>query len=299
MTALPGESGASEPWREVAAGFFADRLAVAGLAIFCAIAFLAIFAPWVAPQDPYDLANLNLSDGRLPPGSRGTEGYMYWLGSDDQGRDLIAAIMYGFRVSLGIGVSSSVAALALGTAVGLAAAYLGGAAGAFLMRIVDFQLSIPAVLLALMMVALVGSGIDKIFFALVAVQWAYYARTVRGMAIVEMESDYVAAARGLRLGAARIVFRHVLPNCLPPLLVVVTIQIAAAIALEATLSFLGLGLPITEPSLGLLLANGFQYMLSGRYWMSVFPGLALLLMIVSINLVGDRLRELLNPRLSP
>jgi len=297
MSAPASEAGEREPWREVAAGFFEDRFAVAGLFVFGIIALLAVFAPWISPQDPYDLANLNLSDGRLEPFSTGTEGYFYLIGSDDQGRDLVAAIMYGFRVSLGIGVASSLAALVIGTSVGLTAAYAGGFAGDAIMRLVDFQLSIPAVLLALMIVALVGSGIDKIFIALVCVQWAYYARTVRGVAIVEMESDYVAAARGLHLGRARILFGHLMPNCLPPLLVVVTIQIAAAVALEATLSFLGLGLPVTEPSLGLLLANGFQYMLSGRYWMSVFPGIALLLMIVSINLVGDRLRELLNPRL--
>lgn len=285
------------PWRELVAGFFADRLAAFGFVLFVAIAILALFAPWLAPQDPYDLANLNLSDGRLPPGSTGSEGVFYFLGTDDQGRDLIAAIMYGFRVSLGIGAASSLAAMAIGTTVGLASAYIGGWLGDAIMRIVDFQLSIPAVLLALMMVALVGSGIDKIFFALVVAQWAYYARTVRGIAIVEMQADYVAAARGLCLGPMRILFSHLLPNCLPPLLVVVTIQIAAAIALEATLSFLGLGLPISEPSLGLLLANGFQYMLSGRYWMSLFPGIALLLMIVAINLIGDRLRDLLNVRL--
>jgi peptide/nickel transport system permease protein len=285
------------PWRDLAAGFFADRLAAFGFVLFVAIAILALFAPWLAPQDPYDLANLNLSDGRLPPGSTGSEGVFYFLGTDDQGRDLIAAIMYGFRVSLGIGAASSLAAMAIGTTVGLASAYIGGWLGDTIMRIVDFQLSIPAVLLALMMVALVGSGIDKIFFALVVAQWAYYARTVRGIAIVEMQADYVAAARGLCLGPMRILFSHLLPNCLPPLLVVVTIQIAAAIALEATLSFLGLGLPISEPSLGLLLANGFQYMLSGRYWMSLFPGIALLLMIVAINLIGDRLRDLLNVRL--
>jgi len=285
------------PWRELVAGFFADRLAAFGFVLFVAIAILALFAPWLAPQDPYDLANLNLSDGRLAPGSTGSEGVFYLLGTDDQGRDLIAAIMYGFRVSLGIGAASSLAAMAIGTTVGLASAYIGGWLGDTIMRIVDFQLSIPAVLLALMMVALVGSGIDKIFFALVVAQWAYYARTVRGIAIVEMQADYVAAARGLCLGPMRILFSHLLPNCLPPLLVVVTIQIAAAIALEATLSFLGLGLPISEPSLGLLLANGFQYMLSGRYWMSLFPGIALLLMIVAINLIGDRLRDLLNVRL--
>jgi peptide/nickel transport system permease protein len=288
---------AVSPWRDVVARFQSDGLAVFGLVLLLAILAIALLAPWIAPQNPYDIAALNLADGRLRPGSVGAGGRVYWLGSDEQGRDVLSAIMYGLRISLAIGVASSLVAMLIGTAIGLLAARLGGVGETLIMRLVDFQLSIPAVLLALVLVALVGSGADKIFIALVAVQWAYYARTARGTALVELEKDYMAAAQSLRLGPARITFRHLLPNCLPPILVVVTIQLAAAIALEATLSFLGLGMSVTEPSLGLLLANGYQYMISGRYWMSVYPGIALLLLIVAINLVGDRLREILNPRL--
>ena len=202
------------------------------------------------------------------------------------------------RISLGVGVASGVIALAIGTAIGLLAAYRGGWLDALIMRIVDLQLSFPAILVALILVAILGRGADKVMIALILVQWAYYARTVRGAALVERRKEYIEAARCLALPPSRIVFAHLLPNCLPPLIVVATVQVAAAIALEATLSFLGLGLPITEPSLGLLIANGYQYLLSGKYWISFFPGIALLLTIVSINLVADRLRDVLNPRLS-
>jgi peptide/nickel transport system permease protein len=188
--------------------------------------------------------------------------------------------------------------MGLGLAIGLFAAYVGGRTETAIMRLVDLQLSFPAVLVALLLVALLGRGVDKIVLALVIVQWAYYARTVRGNALVERRKDYVAAARSLGLGRNRILFRHILPNCLAPLIVVVTVQTAHAIALEATLSFLGVGLPQTEPSLGALIANGFAYVTSGLYWISLFPGLALLVTIVAINLVGDQLRDVLNPRLS-
>jgi len=190
-----------------------------------------------------------------------------------------------------------VLALTLGLTMGLVAAFAGGRIEALIMRIVDIQLSFPAILIALILLALLGQGVGKIIVALVAVQWAYYARTVRSAALVERRKEYVEAARGLALSRTRILFRHVLPNCLPPLIVVATVQVAAAIALEATLSFLGLGLPITEPSLGLLIANGYQYLLSGKYWISFFPGIALVLTIVSINLVADQMRDVLNPRL--
>ena len=165
------------------------------------------------------------------------------------------------------------------------------------MRIVDIQLSFPAILVALVLLAILGKGVDKIIVALVVAQWAYYARTVRASALVERNKEYVEAAKCLALGHRRILFRHILPNCLAPLIVVATLQTAHAISLEATLSFLGVGLPITEPSLGLLIANGFEYMLSEKYWISFFPGVALLVAIVSINLVGDQLRDILNPRL--
>ncbi len=221
----------------------------------------------------------------------------YWLGTDDQGRDMLSAIFYGLRISLGVGVAATLAALALGLTVGLLAAYFGGHVDSMIMRIVDMQLSFPAILIALVLLALLGQGVDKIVIALVAAQWAYYARTVRSAALVERRKEYIEAASCLGLSPGRIVFRHLLPNCLPPLIVVATVQVAAAIALEATLSFLGLGLPITEPSLGLLISNGYTYLLSGKYWISFFPGIALLITIVSINLVGDQLRDVLNPRL--
>ena len=210
---------------------------------------------------------------------------------------MLSAIFYGLRTSLGVGVMSGFIALCLGTCIGLGAAYFGGRVDTVIMRLVDLQLSFPAILIALMLLAILGKGVDKIIIALIAVQWAYYARTVRGSALVERSKEYIEAARCLAFSNRRIVFRHLMPNVLPPLIVVGTVQVAHAIALEATLSFLGIGLPVTEPSLGLLIANGFEYMLSGKYWISFFPGVALLITIVSINLVGDQLRDVLNPRL--
>jgi peptide/nickel transport system permease protein len=295
--AEPRVAAVETPFRRFVAEFAESKLALVGLAVFAVILLLAVFAPWITPQNPYDLAKLDLMDGRLPPGAQSMDGMTFWLGTDDQGRDMLSAIFFGLRTSLGVGVMSAIVALAIGAAAGLLAAYVGGRVDSLLMRIVDIQLSFPAILIALILLAVLGHGTDKIIAALVAVQWAYYARTVRGTALVERRKEYIEAARCLALSPARIVFRHLLPNCLPPLIVVVTVQVAHAIALEATLSFLGIGLPITEPSLGLLIANGFQYMMSGKYWISFFPGLALLVTIVSINLVGDRLRDVLNPRL--
>jgi len=210
---------------------------------------------------------------------------------------MLSGIFYGLRISLGVGVSSAVLALAIGLTVGLFAAYAGGKIEGFLMRVVDIQLSFPAILVALILLAVLGEGTWKVIAALVTVQWAYYARTVRGTALVERRKEYIEAALCLGLSHKRVMFRHLLPNCLPPLIVVATVQVANSIALEATLSFLGLGLPVTEPSLGTLIANGFQYMLSGRYWISIYPGVALIVLIVAINLVGDQVRDQLNPRL--
>lgn len=285
------------PLGRIASDFAASRLAVFGLALLGLILMIAIMAPLISPQNPYDLAQLDVVDGRLPPGSPSASGATFWLGSDDQGRDMLSAIFYGLRVSLTVGIASTVIALALGLALGLAAAYFGGWVETLIMRIADIQLSFPAILIALILLAVLGQGVLKIIVALVTVQWAYYARTVRSAALVEKRKEYIEAARCLALPPSRIVFRHMLPNCLPPLIVVATVQVAAAIALEATLSFLGLGLPITEPSLGLLIANGYKYLLSGKYWISFFPGVALLLTIVSINLVADQLRDVVNPRL--
>jgi peptide/nickel transport system permease protein len=291
-------SGAVEtPFRRVAADFAESRLALVGLATLILILIVAIGAPLVSPQNPYNLAQLDIMDSKLPPGGKSLEGMTFWLGSDDQGRDMLSAIFYGLRISLGVGTLATVCALAIGLAVGLIAAWFGGWVEAVIMRIVDLQLSFPSILIALVLLASLGQGVDKIVIALITVQWAYYARTVRGAALVERNKEYIEAATSLALPTPRILFNHLLPNVLPPLIVIATVQVAHAIALEATLSFLGLGMPITSPSLGLLIANGFTHLMSGKYWISLYPGIALLVTIVSINLVGDQLRDVLNPRL--
>ncbi|MFK7868336.1 MAG: ABC transporter permease [Roseobacter sp.] len=407
------------PAVRVARDFVESPLAVLGLVILLIVFLLAIFAPLIAPQNPYDLSEIRLEDSRQPPGSkqmtdpweadlalaidpgaagrteitfdpdapvdsavlswtavsdtdeitirlafspsldgfpmdplrldnlprgaeinvgekhsfrsfwtvspadleaftltpsrdlnapfelelsiRGTEGeaiMTYWLGTDGQGRDMLSAIMYGLRTSLAVGVVSCFFAMMIGLSLGLTAAFFGGKTETVIMRIVDLQLSFPTILVALMLLAILGSGVEKVMLALVIVQWAYFARTARSVALVERSKEYVEAAECLALSKSRIIFRHLLPNCLPPIIVVATVQVANAIALEATLSFLGIGLPVTEPSLGLLISNGFEFMLSGRYWISVYPGVALLITIIAINLVGDRLRDALNPRLN-
>ena len=285
------------PLRRFVSDFFESKVAVAASIVFGAVVFIAIFAPLISPQNPYDLGVIDILDGRLAPGAEGMSGMTHVLGTDDQGRDMLSAIFYGLRISLGVGVMSGAIAFCIGLSVGLSAAYFGGRVDTVIMRIVDLQLSFPAILLALIVLAVLGKGVDKIIIALVAFQWAYYARTVRGSALVERNKEYIEAATCLALSHTRIVFRHLLPNVMPPLIVVGTVQVAHAIALEATLSFLGVGLPVTEPSLGLLIANGFDYMMTGKYWISFFPGVALLVTIFSINLVGDQLRDVLNPRL--
>jgi peptide/nickel transport system permease protein len=277
--------------------FAESRTALAALGFVVVLAALALLAPLVAPQNPYDLAQISIMDNKLPPGSRGFSGLLYALGTDDQGRDMLSAILFGLRLSLAVGIVATACALAVGTAVGIMAAYVGGRLDTALMRLVDVQLSFPAILIALILVALLGKGVDKVVIALVSVQWAYYARTIRSSALVERRRDYIEAARGLALPRARIMFRHLLPNAFAPIIVVATVQFAHAIALEATLSFLGVGVPITEPSLGLLIANGYSYMLSGNTWIAFYPGVALLVVIAAINLVGDRLRDVMNPRL--
>ncbi|HVO90461.1 MAG TPA: ABC transporter permease [Casimicrobiaceae bacterium] len=288
---------AESPFQRIVADFIANPIAVFGLVLLAFIVLAAVLAPLISPQNPYDLGQIDVMDSKSPPLSKSASGATFWLGTDDQGRDMLSAIFYGLRISLIVGATSTVVALVIGLAAGLAAAYFNGRLETLIMRVVDIQLSFPPILIALILIAVLGQGTGKVITALVAVQWAYYARNVRGAALVEKGREYIEAARCLALSPSRIVFRHLLPNCMPPLIVIATVQVAAAIALEATLSFLGLGLPITEPSLGLLIANGYQYLLSGKYWISFFPGIALLLTIVSINLVADQLRDVLNPRL--
>ncbi len=280
-------------WREYAE----NRAALAALLVVIAILAAALLAPWFAPQDPYDLASLDLMDARRPPGFVGSSGYVHWLGTDAQGRDLLSAILYGLRISLQMGLAAGLVALTAGATLGILAAQAGGWIETAIMRVVDLQLSFPAILLALVLVAVLGQGKTQLVIALVAAQYAYFARTAYGAASAERRKDYIEAAAATPLTTGRIVFRHMLPNVLPPLIVVATVQVANAISLEATLSFLGLGLPPTEPSLGMLIANGFQYMMSGRTWISVYPGVALIVLVVAINLVGDQLRDQTNPRL--
>jgi peptide/nickel transport system permease protein len=294
MTLLTGDGMTARILR----GILHSPKAAVAAAICLLLVLSAVFAPLIAPQNPYDLMQIDLFDARLPPGSEGFSGTTYWLGTDGQGRDMLSAMLYGLRTSLSVGLISGVLALILGTALGLIAAYAGGRIDAFIMRFVDLMLGFPTILVALMILVVFGQGTWKVILALIFVQWAYFARAVRGTALVEAQKDYVDAARCLGLSSARILAAHILPNCLPPLIVIGTIQIASAIAAEATLSFLGIGLPITEPSLGLLIANGYQVLLAGLYWMSVYPGLLLLVLVFSINVVGDRLRETLNPRLA-
>lgn len=288
----------ASPLRQFWDEFRVNRVAVVALGLVAAIVLVSLIAPWITPQNPYDMAGLRLSDARRPPGyvSPGT-GITHWLGTDGQGRDVLSAILYGLRVSIEIGLSAGIIAFTLGATLGTFAAYLGGRSEALIMRFIDLQLSFPAILLALVLAALLGQGKWQLVAALVTAQYAYFARTAHGAASAERSKEYVEAALSTPLKAHVVVLRHILPNCLPPLIVVATVQIANSIALEATLSFLGLGLPVSEPSLGMLIANGFQYLLSGRYWISIYPGIALIVLIASINLVGDQVRDQLNPRL--
>ena len=426
MVVAPADDMRS-PLRRIAIQFADSRVAVAALATLLLVAVIAVTAPLIAPQNPYDLRAIDIEDGRLPPGSpklskqadtgmtirigdppvgegvgydvkargraadapvdaldlrlaevpndgagrryemgleavpagpldplrsvqlrglpRGTELsagakdkfrnvwkltgadlreliitlpvsvkgdvrfsvtasggtqrhlMTYWLGTDDQGRDMLSAIFYGLRISLGVALVSVLIALTFGTFIGLYAAYHGGRADAVIMRLVDLQLSFPTILVALILLAILGKGIFNVVLALVIVQWALYARTARGVALAERQKEYVESAACLGLAPARIIVFHILPNCTPSLIVIATLEVAHAISLEATLSFLGLGLPVTQPSLGLQISNGFDYLLSGYPWISVLPGVALLITVVAINLVGDELRDILNPRL--
>jgi peptide/nickel transport system permease protein len=296
---MPATSRPARPsrLRRFATEYAQSSIAVFGAVIFGTIFCMAVFAPLISPQNPYDMMTLNLMDSRLRPGEVGSGGYVHVLGTDDQGRDIWSAIVYGLRISLGVGLGAGGIAAVIGTVVGIFAASRGGRIDSVLMRVVDFQLSFPAILVALILLAVLGPGVGKVIFALVTVQWAYFARTARSAALVESRRDYIAGAQSLGLGQARIIFGHLLPNSIPAVMVIAAIQVANAILLEATLSFLGIGLPVTEPSLGMVISNGFQHILSGRYWMTVYPGIALVLLVLSLNLIGDRLRELLDPRM--
>ena len=268
------------------------------LGLLFIIIFCAILAPVLAPTNPYDLKVVSILDSRLSPGESMFNGNIAWLGTDGAGRDVLSAIIFGLRTSLIVAISSALIALTIGLIVGLISGFYGGKIDSFLMRVVDIQLSFPAILVALVLLALLGKGIDKVIIALAIVQWAIYARTVRAAAIVERNKEYIQAASCLGLSNFFIIWKHLLPNSISPLIVLATLQTAHSISIEATLSFLGVGVPITEPSLGSLISNGFDFILSGAYWITFFPGLMLLATVAAINIFGDQLRIILNPRVN-
>jgi peptide/nickel transport system permease protein len=252
---------------------------------------MAVFPGWIAPQNPYDLAALELEDSYKPPAGK------FILGTDEMGRDVFSAILYGLRISLFVGLVSTILSALIGLTAGLVAGYGGKWLDKIIMRLADIQLSLPTFLVALVIMAIWGQGIGKIIIAITICNWVYYARTVRGMVLAEKEKDYVQAAVAGGQHALRIMFSEIAPNIMAPVIVIGTVRIANAIILEATLSFLGLGVPITRPSLGSLISNGYEVLFSGYWWMSVFPGLVLMIVVLAINLMGDRLRDVLNPRL--
>lgn len=275
------------------------------IALVCVVG--AGLSPWIAPHDPFNLASLNLMDSLRPPVFQ-TEGeWAFPLGTDNQGRDMLSAIMHGGRISLIVGFCAVVFAFLVGTSVGLIAGYAGGVIGAVLMRIADIQLTFPAILIALLVDGVVGAAMPKalhqqlqvpvLIFAIGIANWPQFARTVRGSTLVERGKEYVMAARVIGISSPRIMISHILPNVLGPVLVIATLNLGFAILAEATLSFLGVGLPPTRPSLGTLIRVGNDFLMSGEWWMTIFPGIALVLLVGSINLLGDWLRDALNPRL--
>ncbi len=292
---------------DVAHSFRHSPVAVVAAIVLAICLAGALFAPWIAPHNPFDLKTLNLSDAFSPPGWLAQSKAGYWLGTDNQGRDLLSTIMFGARVSLLVGVASVLLALVLGVSLGLIAGYAGGKLDAFIMRVADVQLSFPAILIALLINGAARAALPKsmhdnvaiyvLIFAIGFSNWVQYARTVRGSTMVEKSKEYIQAARVVGLSPLGIMRRHLLPNVLGPVLVLATINVATAILTEATLSFLGVGVPVTRPSLGTLISVGQEFLLSGEWWITIFPGAALVTMVLSINLLGDWLRDALNPKL--
>lgn len=286
--------------------FRTSPMAIVAAVIAAICLFCSLFAPWVAPHNPFDLATLNLSDARLPPAWQAEGQAKYLLGTDDQGRDILSALFYGARISLLVGFASVLLSMLVGVALGLISGFAGGKVDAFIMRVCDVMLSFPSILVALLIDG-VGRAIfpnahDTLAFGVLIVAisltgWVQYARTVRGSTLVERNKEYVQAARVIGVAPWRIMFKHVLPNVMGPVLVLATIQVAAAILTEATLSFLGVGVPPTSPSLGTLIRIGNDFLFSGEWWITIFPGVMLVLIALSVNLLGDWLRDALNPRL--
>lgn len=272
------------------------RLATVPNVILALYVVAAIAAPWIAPQNPYDPLQIYGWEASSPPGTVGSGGFIYLLGTDGLGRDIASCILYGLRISLLVSVISALAAALIGLTAGVSAAYFGRWADAVIMRLVDLQLSLPTMLVALIAIVTLGPGVDRIILALIIVQWAIYARVVRSVALSETGKSYIDAVRTMPLPSNRIILRHLLPNSVAPAMTLLPIEIGHAVALEATLSFLGLGVPLDQPSLGSTVANGFQYLLTGQYWISLFPGFALFGLIATINFVGEDMRNIWDPR---
>ncbi len=293
---------------DLAFSFRSSPVAIVAATVACAMIVAAVFAPWLAPHRPFDLATLDLNESLLPPAWLDTGIARYVLGTDDQGRDVLSTIMYGARVSLFVGLASVALAMTIGVGLGLLSGYAGGRIDAFIMRVADVQLSFPAILIALLIDGAARAALPRdvhdgalalavLVGSIGLANWVQYARTVRSSTLVEKNREYVQAARVIGVPSRTIMLRHVLPNVLGPVLVIATINIATAIITEATLSFLGVGVPPTSPSLGTMINTGNNFLFSGEWWLVLFPGLALVLLCMSVNLLGDWLRDALNPKL--
>lgn len=292
---------------DLAYSFRSSPIAIIAACMTAVLLVLALMAPWIAPQDAFDVGAVRLEDGFLRPLERGSSGILHLAGTDSQGRDVLSAILYGARISLLVGFASVAFSMAMGVALGLVAGFLGGRVDAVIMRIADVQLSFPAILIALLVFGIARGFIHPSQHEQVAVyvliisiglsHWASYARTVRSSTLVERNKEYVQAARVMGRDTTAIMFEHVMPNVVGPVLVIATINLALAVIEEATLSFLGVGVPPTQPSLGTLIRVGQQFLFSGEWWILLFPAIALIILSLSINLLGDWLRDALNPRL--
>ena len=292
---------------DIAYSFRQSPVAIGATVVALVMVFSAVFAAWVAPHNPFDLATLNLLDASLPPAWEEGGQPQFLLGTDDQGRDVFSAILYGMRLSLAIGVASVVLSIVLGVGLGLLSGYVGGRVDAFIMRVCDVMLSFPAILVALLIDGVARAALPReahsevayavLVLAIALSGWVQYARTVRGSTLVEKNKEYVQAARVIGVSPLAIMGKHVLPNVLGPVLVLGTVHVATAVLTEATLSFLGVGVPPTTPSLGTLIRIGQEFLFSGEWWITIFPGLALVLFVLSVNLLGDWLRDALNPKL--
>ncbi|MDO6462478.1 ABC transporter permease [Granulosicoccaceae sp. 1_MG-2023] len=310
MAAIPSAApGRWQRFREsdLVYHFKRDKVAMFSFALFLTFLLLALFAPWIAPTDPYDKMSIDIMDSEIPPVWMDDGDPRFLLGTDEQGRDILSTILYGSRLSLTIGFLAVGLQLFLGIIIGMTAGYFGGRIDSFLMRLADVQLSFSTLMVAIIISAVFKAAFGGEFFSRYAVimlivvigvaEWPQYARTIRASVLAEKEKEYVEAARVIGFKSGRIMFRHILPNCLSPILVISTVQVANAIMSEAALSFLGLGLPVDQPSLGALINTGFEFIFSGRWWILLFPGLVLVALVLVINLLGDWLRDVFNPRI--